>query len=285
MQSWHRGRLSDPQAAQIVRWLPQVRLRRDASWNLVDTAVLDVECATGRVVIKAGGPANHHIGREITAYGGFTDCLARTGHAPRLLHHDRTLNLLVVDYLDGSLVQGSVAESTPATYLQAGRLARAFHGQGERIAPEWDAAAVTKSLAWLDKPHRIPPQRAAALRAILTSHRPQQVVVSPTHGDWQPRNWLAHDGEIKVIDFGRFAWRPAMSDLCRLAAQQWMHDPRLEDAFFDGYGDDPRAQNRSHWRMLALHEAIGTAVWAHQVGDEPFERQGHRMVSDALRLF
>jgi hypothetical protein len=37
--------------------------------------------------------------------------------------------------------------------------------------------------------------------------------------------------------------------------------------------------------MLAVHEAIGTAVWAHQVGDERFESQGHRMIADALALF
>ena len=32
-----------------------------------------------------------------------------------------------------------------------------------------------------------------------------------------------------------------------------------------------------------LREAVGTAVWAYQVGDEPFEKQGHRMLQDALR--
>lgn len=37
--------------------------------------------------------------------------------------------------------------------------------------------------------------------------------------------------------------------------------------------------------MATVHEAIGTAVWAYQVGDERFERQGHRMVAEALELF
>jgi hypothetical protein len=36
---------------------------------------------------------------------------------------------------------------------------------------------------------------------------------------------------------------------------------------------------------LAIHEAIGTAAWAHQVGDEPFEQQGHRMIAEALERF
>lgn len=283
MQSWHGGRLSDLQAAHIARWLPGARVRGDMSWNLVDTVVLDVDSECGRVVIKAASRENRHIGREITAFQGFTDCLARTGHAAQLVHQDRAANLLIIRYIDGSLVMGSEAEFAPDTYRQAGRLARVFHDQAERTDLDWDSAAVAKSLGWLNKPHRIEPQIAATLRAILAGHRPQPVVVVPTHGDWQPRNWLIDDGLIKVIDFGRFDWRPAISDFCRLAAQQWRHDPRLEDAFFDGYGGDPRTPD--HWRMFALHEAIGTAVWAYQVGDERFENQGHRMIAEALTLF
>ncbi|BBX37187.1 phosphotransferase [Mycolicibacterium mageritense] len=283
MQSWHAERLSDEQAAHVARWLPDARLRRDMSWNLVDTAVLDVDSAHGRVVVKAAGPGNHHIAREIHAYQGFTDCLAHTGHAPQLLHHDVTANLLVTRYLDGSLVMSGDAESAPDTYRQAGQLARVFHDQAHRIDPEWDAAAVAKSQSWLDKPHRIERQTVARLRTILAAHRARPVVVVPTHGDWQPRNWLIDDGTLKVIDFGRFAWRPAVSDFCRLAAQQWRQDPRLEEAFFAGYGGDPRTPQQ--WRMFALHEAIGTAVWAYQVGDEQFEDQGHRMIAEALTLF
>jgi hypothetical protein len=283
VQSWHQGRLSDLQAAHIARWFPDARLRRDMSWNLVDTVVLDVDTAHGRVVIKAAGPDNHHIAREITAYQGFTDGLARTGHAPQLLHHDRHANLLAIRYLDGSPVEGTDAEFSCDTYRQAGRHARMFHDQAERTDPGWDAAAVAKSLGWLDQPHRIQPQIAANLRAILVSHKPEPVVVVPTHGDWQPRNWLVDDGRIKVIDFGRFAWRPAVSDFCRLAAQQWRHDGRLEEAFFAGYGGDPRTPNQ--WRMLTIHEAIGTAVWAYRFGDRRFEDQGHRMINDALMLF
>lgn len=37
--------------------------------------------------------------------------------------------------------------------------------------------------------------------------------------------------------------------------------------------------------MTVVHEAIGTAAWAHQVGDEAFENQGHRMIAEALELF
>ena len=33
---------------------------------------------------------------------------------------------------------------------------------------------------------------------------------------------------------------------------------------------------------MELREGIGTAVWAHEVGDEVFEAQGHQMLADTL---
>lgn len=249
----------------------------------MDTVVLDVDSGRGRIVVKAAGAGNRHIGREITAYEGFTTVLERTGRASLLLHHDRDANIFAIRYLEGSLVEGSDAEFVADTYHQAGILLRAFHDQAQRIDPDWDSAAVAKSLAWLDKPHRIQPDHAAKLRTILLDHRPRPVPVVPTHGDWQPRNWLIGDGIVKVIDFGRFAWRPAVTDFNRLAVQQWRTDPSLEQAFFLGYGSDPRTPELS--TMTAIHEAIGTAAWAYQVGDVSFENQGHRMVAEALDIF
>lgn len=102
----------------------------------------------------------------------------------------------------------------------------------------------------------------------------------PTHGDWQPRNWVVHKGVVSVIDLGRADLRPALTDFARLAAQQFRTDPALEAAFLHGYGDDPREP--AAWRRNRIREAIATAVWAHQVGDEPFETQGHRMIAEAL---
>lgn len=88
---------------------------------------------------------------------------------------------------------------------------------------------------------------------------------------------------LRVIDFGRFEFRPAATDLCRLAVQQWARVPALEGAFLDAYGADPRAPEL--WRIDLLREAVGTAAWAHHVGDEQFEAQGHRMLDAALARF
>ncbi|MEH3128730.1 MAG: phosphotransferase [Mycolicibacterium neoaurum] len=283
MHSWHGGRLSRRQTELVEYRLSEPRMIADMSWDQRGTAVLDVECAQGRFVIKAAGTADHHIDREITAYRTVTGALSRTGHAPRLRYRDSAEKLIIVDHLAGELVQGSTAEFAADTYHHAGQLLRVLHGAGQRVDPDWERAEVAKSLAWLDKPHRIPARTESALRKILGQHRCLPVTVVPTHGDWQPRNWLIDSGVVRVIDFGRFAWRPAATDFARLAAQQWRADPALESAFLTGYGADPREPDR--WHMMALHQAIGTAVWAHEVGDSDFEQQGHRMIDDSLSAF
>jgi hypothetical protein len=63
---------------------------------------------------------------------------------------------------------------------------------------------------------------------------------------------------VRVIDFGRFEWRPAITDFCRPAAGQWRSKRELELAFFSGYGEDPREPEQ--WRASTLHDAISTAV-------------------------
>ncbi|WP_307608204.1 phosphotransferase [Pseudarthrobacter sp. W1I19] len=260
--------------------LPGVRFLTDLSWNLVDTAVLEVAHGQGRYVIKAAGPSNRHISRELDAHEAWTGVWTRQERAPRLVHANRSLNLLIAEYLEGYLVEGSGAEYESGTYLQAGHLLRTFHVQTVRTDSRYEAAATEKAMAWLETPHRIEESAAEKVRGILAAYRPEPVPVVPTHGDWQPRNWLMNGSELRVIDFGRFEFRPAISDFCRLAVQQWRSGPELEAAFFEGYGSDPRESRL--WNITLLREAVSTAAWAFQVGDHEFEKQGHRMLADAL---
>lgn len=280
---WDAGALSDAQVSRVSGWLRSPRVIRDMSWGLVDTTVLHVSDGDTQLVVKASGPLNHHIGREITAHESHTGALTATGAAGRMIAADRDLNMLMLEYLDGSLVEGTEHEHDPDTHTQAGRLLRTFHTGSSRTDDEYENRATRRSLVWLDAEHHIDPATEDAVRAILSRHRPRPVTVVATHGDWQPRNWLIEGTRVKVIDFGRFDFRPAHTDLCRLAVQQWRDDESLVSAFIEGYGSDPRESDL--WPMALLREAIGTAVWAHQVGDHAFEAQGHRMLREALTLF
>jgi hypothetical protein len=74
--------------------------------------------------------------------------------------------------------------------------------------------------------------------------------------------------------------RLALTDFARLASLQFRTGQALEAGFVEGYGGDPREP--AAWRRNRIREAIGTAAWAYQVGDERFELQGHRMIAEVL---
>ncbi|WP_221629329.1 aminoglycoside phosphotransferase family protein [Humibacillus xanthopallidus] len=200
--------------------------------------------------------------------------------APRLVHADVGAKVLVTRYLPGRLVLGHGAADEPETYRQAGALLASLHAQDPHPDPDHERRENAKALAWLDGTHRIDTRTEQRLRSLVASWPAEPVIVVPTHGDWQPRNWLVDDGTVRVIDFGRADLRPAMTDLTRLAAQDFRRNPSLEEAFLDGYGSDPREP--AAWLRTRVREAIGTACWSYAVGDPAFEEQGHRMVADVL---
>ena len=59
---------------------------------------------------------------------------------------------------------------------------------------------------------------------ITTTDLPVTGIIPPAPSgyarDWQPRNWLVHNDVVSVIDFGRAAMRPALTDFARLAVQE-----------------------------------------------------------------
>lgn len=273
-------RLSQRQRDLLDEWLPGAEVAADHSWGLVGTTVIELSRDGERYIAKAGDAKDHHLTREIRAHREWMTPWVSSARAPRLVRADANTKLLVTRFLPGELVQGTCHEHLPETYRQAGELLARFHGQLAVEDDAFEAREKRKALLWLDKPHRIGAGTAQRLRAVVKSWPTPLTRLVPTHGDWQPRNWLVHDGVVRVIDFGRADLRPALTDFARLAAQQFRGHPELETAFLDGYGKDPR--NPNAWQRQRIREAIGTAVWAYQVGSEPFEQQGHRMIAEVL---
>ncbi|WP_418276840.1 phosphotransferase [Isoptericola jiangsuensis] len=274
------SRLDDAQRRLVTRWFGAVEQVHDLSWGVTDTVVLRLRTAGQDVVVKAGGPDNHHIGREISGHQDFLAGLASTGHAPVLLHHDRQARVLATSWVPGELVATHRAAGAADTYRQAGVLLARLHAVAARIDGDWESAERAKALAHLAGPHRIDADTEARLRALLATHPTPPVRVVPTHGDFHPRNWVVEDGVVRLIDLGRAAWRPARTDLARLAAGPFAGRPDLAEAFVAGYGHDLR--DDEGWERTPVHEAIGTAVWAYRVGDAAFETQGHRMIAEVL---
>lgn len=278
-------RLSPAQRAFVERALPGCEPVADMSWGEMDTVVLRVSHASGDHTVKAGGRGNHHIAREIDAHERAAGPLAKIERTPRLLAADRGENVLVTTFLPGVLVGGTAAETAPDVHRQAGALLRMLH---DAVPPArddgaWDAGETAKMRGRLATPHAIPDDLACEADRILRSLRPRPVALVPTHGDWQPRNWIVDGSVVSVIDYGRFAMRPALTDLTRPAEQQWRGRPDLAEAHAEGYGTDLR--DDPLWRVVLLREAVGTAVWAHQMRLHDFESQGVRMLADAVARF
>lgn len=272
--------LSPRQRALLAEWLPGAAVEIDHSWGQMERAVLQLVRGDERYVVKAGGETDHHMDREIHAHLHWLEPWVSRGRAPVLLHFDVAARIVVTTYLPGRLVLGSPYADDPAVYVQAGELLSELHAQLAVVDDGYEEAVNRRALAWLDGPHRIGAETEERLRAEIASWPTPATTLVPTHGDWQPRNWLVDAGVLSVIDFGRALLRPATTDLARLASQDFLRDPVLEAAFLDGYGVDPREPEG--WHRDQVREAIGTTCWAHQVGDDEFEAQGHRMVRVAL---
>jgi len=275
--------LSAEQAVRIRSWLGNVQVLEDLSWNLTDTKVLHLRSNQREFILKTGGENNHHISRELHAHQGYTAELKSRGIAANMLFSSEELRLMVLDYLPGQLCVGTRNEFSPDIYRQAGAALKLFHRQAQRVDQNYEARLALKFRRLLSLEHRISLHHCQQIERILDAQVPQVVVLVPTHGDWQPRNWLVDRGLLRIIDFGRFEFRPAASDLARLAVQQFKGHPELEFAFLEGYGQDPR--HEPSWGIMQLREAIGTAIWAYQVGDAEFEAQGHLMLQEALARF
>jgi hypothetical protein len=272
--------LTARQQALLDAWLPGAEVIADHSWGLVGTFVLELCHGGERYIAKAGDAGDRHIARELAAHHDWLSPWTSRGRAPELVNGDADAKLILTGFLPGDLVQGSPGEWVPDTYRRAGELLALFHGQLAVPDPTYEEDENTRTLANLDKPHTIPPELVSRLRAEILSWDAPPSVLVPTHGDWQPRNWLIEGSTVKVIDFGRAALRPAHTDFVRMASQQFLTDPTLETAFVEGYGSDPRDPAR--WHYARFREAVNTTVWAHAVGDDLFEQQGRRMIDAAL---
>lgn len=275
------GELSAQQRHLLERWLPGAEVVRDHSWGVAETTVLEVMHAGRRLIVKAGGPGDHHLAREIHAHRNWTGPLTARGRTVEPVDADVEAKLLVTTYLPGGLVLDSDEIGEPHVFRQAGELLALFHGQTAVADDGYERRENEKSLRALrDGPHRIAADLVERLRGMITGWPVEAAPIVPTHGDWQPRNWLIHDGVVSVIDFGRAALRPAYTDFGRLAVQDFRARPDLDEAFIEGYGADPRACGA--WRRNLLREGIGTACWAYAHGLDAFEAQGHRMIAEAL---
>lgn len=272
--------ISSLQRRILNDWFPGAVVERDYSWGLTETRVLQVRSANSRYIFKAAPPGDKHLSRELRAHQEWLSPWLELGRVPRLVHADPEASVLATEFVPGHLVLDSSVADFPGAFRQAGALLRLLHRQLHVLDHDYESRANESMRRWLDGPHRIPAEAVRELGQMLESWPTPPVLLVPTHGDWQPRNWLWNEGKLVPIDFGRASLWPAMTDFARLEVQDFRRNPVLEAAFLDGYGVDPRASKA--WFRTRVREAVGTAAWAYVHHDEAFEQQGHAMIAEIL---
>ena len=172
--------LSSEQRDLLDAWMPGYVVEHDLSWGLIETTVLQVRHGGDRFVVKAGGPTDRHIKRELRAHREFLGPWTAIGRAPRLVHGDADAKLVVTGYLPGRLVENDPTRLDPDTYRKAGELLRLLHAQPGVIDDAYHPREATASLAWLDRPNRIDPPTKERLRAEIASWTSDPVLLVPT---------------------------------------------------------------------------------------------------------
>lgn len=283
--SWEHPGLSARQRTRLEQLYPGAHTVADHSWPFGIT-VLEFVHAGRRLLLKASG-SPHHLERESRAHRCWLDQLS--ARVPQLLGYDADAGLLVKTFVAGELALGTPREYDPRVFEQAGGFLGSLHrGTAAVMDPHYERSMLSKTRAWLERaPGLAPSEQLLRARTWLEGFVPSTVELVPTHGDYQPRNWIVGPGgEVAVIDFGRAELRPWYTDLVRLEHRYFAPGPELRDAFLRGYAphssarlDDAGEPGR---RLDDLMQSLGTIVWAHDVGDPGFEEEGRTMLTRAL---
>jgi Ser/Thr protein kinase RdoA (MazF antagonist) len=256
------------------------RFEKDWSWDHGEANVLQAVDAAGVTWFAKRHGSRHKYDREVTAYQDWVPALA--GRAPRLRAFDDDLPALVLSAVPGQVY----ADDTPPLHHQAGALLRRFHDV-EFLSPWTDFAAAKQAEfdAWTSRSDGLLSAREidfvrSEVRGFERLPVPPRV---PCHLDYTSRNWLVADGKVYIIDFERARPEIWINDVGRLHFGVWQDQPGLREAFWDGYGRTPAADDLALLIGGYALTAMSTIIWARQHGDEPFERWGREVLEGLMR--
>jgi hypothetical protein len=218
---------------------------------------------------------------ELTAYRSWVAALRDA--APRLRAADDALQAVILSAARGeaapwpaSEVSGPVADRSAERDVQreAGKVLRLLHdAQPARPWPDFAADKVAQFdclkpfAAALLSPSELD-RAGAEVAALADIPAPARV---PCHHDYTPRNWLVQNGALRVIDFEWSGLDARVADFARLHLGIWANRPDLQEAFFDGYGQELSLTDHETLRGCAVLTAVWLLVKAHESRQPSFE--------------
>ena len=102
----------------------------------------------------------------------------------------------------------------------------------------------------------------------------------PCHRDYCPANWLVtRDGAwAGVIDFEFSAWDVRAADFTRYPEWNWIGQPGLAEAFFEGYGRSLTPEEEQQRLVAHTQYALAAIVWGMEASYHGFAKEGRQAI-------
>lgn len=234
----------------LAAWIRAQRgeIIADLSGELCECFVLRIRTeASGDVVAKIPGKFRYPVERELRARP-YLEGLINERLAPREVFADSSQAVIVYDFVPGEAASKATAhlsaEKIPRIFRQAGYALARLHQAATRPSNGYEKAQVCRTLARIAEIEdsafstlrREHSELLSQAREELGAYQPRDLPLVPSHGDYRADNWIVGEGgELRVIDFGRSGFRPALADFMPLARSEWPKNSLLRDVFLEGY--------------------------------------------------
>lgn len=221
---------------------------------------------------------------------------------PSLIAHDDVMEVILMTEVEGAIFESTQTSMDEALtmYTLAGRFSRALHRlnvatpnlAGSGLSGPDDTPAPTYLRHQLE--HYL--GKGMASIDADTAHWTRELIAQaccanngervPCHMDYSPRNWIIQrqNTGIKfgVIDWERTRWDTWLQDIQRMVYDEWYKEPRLREAYFQGYGRSLTAAEELLLDTLCLVTAIAGIPWAENHNDYQFAAH-NRTIIDRIR--
>jgi len=99
--------------------------------------------------------------------------------------------------------------------------------------------------------------------------------------DSSPNNWIVNDkGEfVGLIDFENMLWGFEEDNFFILYERYFPNYPKVEIAYFKGYGENVPTDRADHIKAICIKAAISSILWGETVKDERSIRLAHGLLS------
>ncbi|MFC1435372.1 phosphotransferase [Streptacidiphilus sp. N1-3] len=272
-------------ANDLERLAGRAEIVADHSWPGTSTTVLRLRKPDGRQMIAKLNSSRASFEREHYALSHWTRCIAPC--SPQLIDADTEQGVLLMTAVPGQPLSTLTLpdDEEEEAYWQTGALLRLLHmAAPQQTLPHFgrDRAAYIRAQFQNGMAPLSPDEIDLTLDALtlLEELPPQQA--QPSHLDLTSRNILWDGNRASILDFETSRYEAVGRDFLRITQRTLREHHGLRDAFYDGYGRTPTAEEETLMRICGVTDAAAIAITSTAAGQHEFATEAHRAVAAAL---